>query len=89
MRRYVVENARYWLAEFRFDGLRLDATHALVDASPTHVLAELAEAVASLSPKRLLVAEDERNEQTLVTRIGSRRVVGGRLPPRHARNTHR
>ncbi|HVR18682.1 MAG TPA: alpha-amylase family glycosyl hydrolase, partial [Polyangiaceae bacterium] len=70
MRRYVVENALYWLAEFRFDGLRLDATHALVDSSPKHVLAELAEAVAGFSPKRLLVAEDERNEPSLVTRLG-------------------
>jgi maltooligosyltrehalose trehalohydrolase len=70
MRRYVVENALYWLAEFRFDGLRLDATHALFDSSPQHVLAELAEAVAGCRPKRLLAAEDERNEPSLVTRWG-------------------
>jgi maltooligosyltrehalose trehalohydrolase len=70
MRRYVVDNALFWLTEFRFDGLRLDATHALVDRTPKHVLRELAEAVASLEPKRLLVAEDDRNDPTLVTELG-------------------
>jgi maltooligosyltrehalose trehalohydrolase len=70
MRRYVVENALYWLDDFRFDGLRLDATHALFDPSPTHVVAELAGAVAERRPKRLIVAEDERNDPSLVTRFG-------------------
>lgn len=70
MRRYVLDNARYWLSEFRFDGLRLDATHALVDPSPKHLLRELAEVVAELTPKRLLIAEDERNEPGLVTEYG-------------------
>ncbi|HEX6276631.1 MAG TPA: malto-oligosyltrehalose trehalohydrolase [Polyangiaceae bacterium] len=70
MRRYAIENALYWLEEFRFDGLRLDATHAVIDHSARHVLAELAEEVAALRPKRLLVAEDERNEPSLVTRAG-------------------
>jgi maltooligosyltrehalose trehalohydrolase len=70
MRRYVLDNARYWLTEFRFDGLRLDATHALVDPSPKHLLRELAEVAAELTPRRLLIAEDERNEPSLVTESG-------------------
>jgi maltooligosyltrehalose trehalohydrolase len=70
MRRYVIDNALYWLVEFRFDGLRLDATHAIIDRSPKHVLEEMVEAVAKLEPKRLLLAEDERNDPTLVTRFG-------------------
>jgi maltooligosyltrehalose trehalohydrolase len=70
MRRYVIDNALYWLGEFRFDGLRLDATHAIIDRSPKHVLEEMVEAVAELEPKRLLLAEDERNDPTLVTRFG-------------------
>lgn len=70
MRRYVLDNARYWLSEFRFDGLRLDATHALVDPSEKHLLRELTEAVAELTPRRLLIAEDERNEPSLVTDCG-------------------
>ncbi len=70
MRRYVLDNARYWLSEFRFDGLRLDATHALVDPSPKHLLRELVEVVAEFTPRRLLIAEDERNEPALVTEYG-------------------
>jgi maltooligosyltrehalose trehalohydrolase len=70
MRRYVIENALYWLTEFRFDGLRLDATHAIIDRSPKHVLYELAEEVAKLVPARLLIAEDDRNEPSLVTQFG-------------------
>lgn len=66
MRRYVLDNARMWFEEYGFDGLRLDATHALHDDSPKHVLRELREAF----PDRLLVAEDERNDPTLVTGIG-------------------
>ncbi len=34
VRRYLVENARYWVREFHVDGLRLDAIHAIADASP-------------------------------------------------------
>lgn len=70
MRRYVIDNARYWLDEFRFDGLRLDATHALFDPSPRHVLEELAAEVARLEPKRVLIAEDDRNDAGLVVRSG-------------------
>lgn len=69
MRRHVIENALYWLTEFRFDGLRLDAIHAIVDPSPRHVLRELADEVAKLSPRRLLVAEDERNDPASVTEL--------------------
>jgi maltooligosyltrehalose trehalohydrolase len=63
VRDFLVENAIHWLAEYRFDGLRLDATHALVDDSPRHFLAELAQRVrAAVAPRRvLLFAEDHRN----------------------------
>jgi maltooligosyltrehalose trehalohydrolase len=67
MRRYALSNALYWLREFRFDGLRLDATHAILDDSAKHVLRELSDAVATLSPPRLLIAEDERNDPALVS----------------------
>jgi maltooligosyltrehalose trehalohydrolase len=69
MRRYAVENAIYWLEEFGFDGLRLDAIHAIVDSSEEHVLRELTAAVQQLG-KRLLFAEDERNDPATVTSLG-------------------
>jgi maltooligosyltrehalose trehalohydrolase len=61
-----IDNALHWLEEYHFDGLRLDATHALIDDSPTHFLAELSQQVGRLSPKRYLVAEDHRNLNTLL-----------------------
>ncbi|MFZ5890692.1 MAG: malto-oligosyltrehalose trehalohydrolase [Myxococcota bacterium] len=70
LRALVLGNARYWLTEFGFDGLRLDATHAIIDPSPRHLLSELAELAHSLSPARLLIAEDERNQAGLVSDIG-------------------
>ena len=45
VRDFFIHNALYWLEEFHFDGLRLDAVHAILDASQPHVLSELAEAV--------------------------------------------
>jgi maltooligosyltrehalose trehalohydrolase len=69
LRELVLENARYWLGEFGFDGLRLDATHAIVDHSPRHILRELRELAQSFDPPRILVAEDERNLAALVTDV--------------------
>lgn len=66
LRRLVLDSALHWLTEFRFDGLRLDATHAIIDPSERQLLTELAERVARLSPRRLLIAEDERNEPELL-----------------------
>jgi len=68
VREFFIENALHWLHEYHFDGLRLDATHALIDDSPRHFVAELAARVrASLSHRRvLLIAEDERNLATIV-----------------------
>lgn len=59
VRDFFVGNAAYWLDEFRFDGLRLDATHAIEDDSPTHLLAE----IAAVARERgaFTIAEDERN----------------------------
>jgi maltooligosyltrehalose trehalohydrolase len=70
MRRYVIENALYWLRDYRFDGLRLDAIHAIVDRSPRHILRELADEVAALAPRKLLIAEDDRNDPADITSLG-------------------
>lgn len=70
LRELVLDNARYWLEQFAFDGLRLDATHSITDPSGKHILAELAELARGLSPRRLLIAEDERNFADLVTELG-------------------
>ena len=70
VRAFAIDNARYWLSEFRFDGLRLDAVHAIVDPSARHVLRELAEEVKALDPSRILIAEDDRNDPAIVEEVG-------------------
>jgi maltooligosyltrehalose trehalohydrolase len=61
VRAFFLENAAHWLAEYHVDGLRLDATHAIIDRSARSILADLAELAHGLSPRRLAIAEDERN----------------------------
>lgn len=50
VRDFFIENALYWVHEFHIDGLRLDATHAIHDHSPRHILAELTERVQRSTP---------------------------------------
>jgi maltooligosyltrehalose trehalohydrolase len=67
-RAYFVQNAGYWIEEFHFDGLRLDATQDVKDASPRHVIAEMvsaARAAAGAVPI-YLVAENEPQDTILV-----------------------
>jgi maltooligosyltrehalose trehalohydrolase len=68
VRELVVENAGFWISEHHLDGLRLDATQAIFDASEDHVLAALARrARAAAGPRRiLLVAENEPQDARLV-----------------------
>ena len=47
VREFFLHNALYWLEEYHFDGLRLDAVHAIIDESSPHILAELAARVAA------------------------------------------
>ena len=73
VRSYFVHNALYWLEEFRLDGLRLDAVHAIADDSPEHIVSEIARAVdAGPGRERAvhLVLENEHNETRLLERGG-------------------
>jgi len=69
VRSFLIENALHWIHEYHVDGLRLDATHALVDDSPRHFLREIAARVhASTDARRVvLIAEDDRNRSISVT----------------------
>lgn len=69
IRDFFVQNAVYWIDEFHLDGLRLDATHAVDDRSAQHIFAEVAAAVGARGA--FTVAEDERNEASIVTSRGS------------------
>jgi maltooligosyltrehalose trehalohydrolase len=70
VRRHFVDNARYWVREFHVDGLRLDAVHAIFDASPVHILTEIAEAAREearpLDRPVHVVAESHDNDRRIV-----------------------
>ncbi len=76
VRDFFVHNALYWIEEFNFDGLRLDAVHAIADDSRPHIVAELAAAVRA-GPGRErhvhIVLENDRNQATFLERDAQRR----------------
>ena len=69
VREFFATNAAYWIDEFHLDGLRFDATQAIVDEGPRHIVAELARAARAAAPGRRLwlVGENEPQDVKLVT----------------------
>ncbi|MBT9369042.1 malto-oligosyltrehalose trehalohydrolase [Rhizobium sp. CSW-27] len=70
VRDFVIENAMSWIRDFRFDGLRLDAVHAIKDDSEEHLLHELARRVLAAAGDRHvhLIVENEDNDSDLLKR---------------------
>jgi maltooligosyltrehalose trehalohydrolase len=70
VRRYIVDNALMWLRDYHFDGLRLDAVHAIVDQTPVNILEQLEIEVEALGEELhravFLIAESDTNEPRLV-----------------------
>ena len=66
VRHYFLQNALYWITEYRIDALRLDATDTIYDLSPTHFLEELATAVSeraeALNRRIYTIAESAAND---------------------------
>jgi maltooligosyltrehalose trehalohydrolase len=71
VREFFIHNALYWVQEYRIDGLRLDAVHAIQDDSAVHVLEELSQRVRAASAGRHvhLVLENEDNEHRLLATV--------------------
>jgi maltooligosyltrehalose trehalohydrolase len=61
VREFIAANAAYWISEFHLDGLRLDATQSMHDASPEHILVTIGrEARRAAQPRPIvLIAENE------------------------------
>ena len=61
VREFFTTNAAYWIDEFHIDGLRLDATQQIFDASPQHILADIEASVrrAGGARRTYIVAENE------------------------------
>jgi maltooligosyltrehalose trehalohydrolase len=70
VRRYFIENARYWLSDCHIDALRLDALHAIVDSSATLFLVDLSVSVKKLAVQLnrqiYLIGESDANDRRLV-----------------------
>jgi maltooligosyltrehalose trehalohydrolase len=71
VRRFFCDNARSWLRDYHFDGLRLDAIHAIFDSSAFHFLEQLATEVRDLETETgrryALIAENDLNDPRAVT----------------------
>ncbi|MBI2869249.1 MAG: malto-oligosyltrehalose trehalohydrolase [Chloroflexi bacterium] len=64
VREFFFENAAYWIQEYHIDGLRLDATHAIYDTSPTHIVADISRRAREAAGKRpvIVIAENESQQ---------------------------
>lgn len=75
VRAFAIDNALHWLRHYRFDGLRLDAVHAIVMPGDPNLLCELSTAVATLAREQNrqihLVLENDDNRAALLDPAGS------------------
>ncbi len=68
VREFVLTNAAYWIEEFHFDGMRVDATQAFYDTSPEHILKAIARRTREAAGDRrvLVVGENEPQSARLL-----------------------
>jgi maltooligosyltrehalose trehalohydrolase len=64
VRAHILETARMWLDDYRIDGLRLDAVHAIVDDQPRHIVAD----IARLAHERgaIIIAESDLGDVKVI-----------------------
>ena len=78
VRAFAIENALYWLRDYRFDGLRLDAVNTIVETGEVAILHDLSLAVGNLAAETgrhiHLVLENSDNRASLLD--------AGQDPPR-------
>jgi maltooligosyltrehalose trehalohydrolase len=69
VREFFVANAGYWIDEFHLDGLRLDATQSIQDASDEHVVAALTRrARQAAGPRSIVVVAENEPQQVRLLR---------------------
>lgn len=70
VRKFVLDNVRMWIGDYHFDGLRLDAIHAIYDFGARHILRDIKDAAESASKGRgygaHIVAESDLNDVRIV-----------------------
>lgn len=80
VRNFLCDNVAYWIQGFHIDALRLDAVDALVDRSPTHLLAELTQRMGQIRTSAgcpvTLIAESDRNQVRLLAQVTPQAAAG-------------
>jgi maltooligosyltrehalose trehalohydrolase len=70
VRRFIVDNALYWVTEYHMDGLRIDAIHGIFDFSAQHILYDIREAVHQqamrLERPMVVIAESDLNDVRVI-----------------------
>jgi maltooligosyltrehalose trehalohydrolase len=72
VREFFCENAAYWIDEFHFDGLRLDATQSIHDFSERNILRDIGDRARAAAGQRsiIVVAENEPQDARLIREYG-------------------
>jgi maltooligosyltrehalose trehalohydrolase len=72
-RQMVLDNVTHWIENYHFDGLRLDAVHAILDDSELHILQEISQTVKKLAAQQgrrlVVIAETDENNVKLINPI--------------------
>ncbi|MDF3061343.1 MAG: treZ [Microvirga sp.] len=93
VREFFAANAAYWIDEFHFDGLRIDATQSMFDASDEHVLANIVRAARDAAGERSIMRTATGSMRfgttTSTTRPWSRSPAGTRPTTRITRERRR
>ncbi len=77
VREFFISNARYWIDEFHFDGLRLDATQQIYDDSGSHILGKISQAARTAGEGRSIYIVGENEPQhTLLVRDHAKKGYG-------------
>ena len=70
VRKFIVQNALYWVTEYHIDGLRIDAIHGIFDFSARHILCDIGEAVHQqanrLGRHIFVIAESDLNDVRVI-----------------------
>jgi maltooligosyltrehalose trehalohydrolase len=66
VREWVLQSAEGWIRDFRVDGLRLDAVHAIHDSSPEHLVGAIARRVHAADHRAVVIAESGMNDPKVI-----------------------
>jgi maltooligosyltrehalose trehalohydrolase len=66
VREWACQNAEMWVRDYKIDGLRLDAVHAILDEGPRHLVAELTARVHAIRKDATVIAESNANDPATI-----------------------